>query len=216
MTVQSSLRARGRKARGKTKKEVLSEFRCGEILEAARKVFAARGYSQTTVDDVAKAAQIAKGTVYLYFPSKRAVYLAALRQGVEALYIETSKRTEAADGIRNKLRAFVETRIRYFDEHRDFFKIYHSEFANIFVHPAGMDKDFRKLYAKHVALLRLLLEEAIRRGEVKPLPPERTAIAIYDMARGVIAQRLLGWSKVPPESDVQFIVDLVWKGIGTR
>ena len=67
---------------GKTKHDVVSEFRCGEILAAARKVFAVRGFNEATVDEIAAAAGIAKGTVYLYFSSKKDIYLAALKQGI--------------------------------------------------------------------------------------------------------------------------------------
>ena len=44
----------------KTKQEVVSEFRCGTILEAARRVFAKKGFELATVDDIAEAAGVAK------------------------------------------------------------------------------------------------------------------------------------------------------------
>lgn len=201
---------------GKTKKEVLSEFRCSEILEAARRVFAKKGYSEATVDEIAEAAEVAKGTVYLYFRSKRAVYLAALREGIEGLYEETTKRVGVAKGIEEKLRVFLETRIRYFDAHRDFFRIYHSEFGNIFAHPGSGSQDFKKLYGKHVAILEQALDEAIQQREVRAISSEATAMAIYDVSRGFIARRLLAWSKEEASEDVSFILDLVWKGIGKR
>lgn len=50
-----------------------------EILDAARRVFASRGFRGTTIADIAEDAGIALGTIYLYFPSKEDVY-AALRQ----------------------------------------------------------------------------------------------------------------------------------------
>jgi AcrR family transcriptional regulator len=50
-----------------------------EILAAARRVFATRGFRGTTIADIAEDAQIALGTIYLYFPSKEAVF-AALNQ----------------------------------------------------------------------------------------------------------------------------------------
>ena len=56
----------------KTKKDVVTEFRCAGILEAARKVFATKGFHEAKVDDIADAAGVAKGTVYLYYDSKRA------------------------------------------------------------------------------------------------------------------------------------------------
>jgi hypothetical protein len=67
---------------GKTKKDVLLEFRTAEILDAARTVFAQRGFAGATIDAIALAAGVAKGTVYLYFESKRELFLASLREGV--------------------------------------------------------------------------------------------------------------------------------------
>jgi AcrR family transcriptional regulator len=70
----------------RTKKEVVTEFRTAGILEAARKVFAKKGFSDATVDDIANAAGVAKGTIYLYYKSKRDVYFAALKFGLEQMY----------------------------------------------------------------------------------------------------------------------------------
>ena len=66
----------------KTKKDVVTEFRTSGILEAARKTFAKKGFHDATVDDVAAAAGVAKGTVYLYYRSKQDVYLATLKFGI--------------------------------------------------------------------------------------------------------------------------------------
>ena len=54
-----------------------------EILDAATKLFAKRGYDVTTVQGIASQAGVAAGTVYLYFPSKEAI-LDALREDFEA------------------------------------------------------------------------------------------------------------------------------------
>src|SRR5579871_2235981 len=104
---------------GKKKHEVVSEFRCAEILEAARKVFAKRGFSESTVDEIASAAGIAKGTVYLYFPSKRDIYLAALKHGLMELMERTKVTMTNATGIQAKLHAFVRTRLEYAEANRD-------------------------------------------------------------------------------------------------
>src|SRR5271170_3252718 len=104
---------------GKTKHDVVSEFRCAEILSAARKVIATRGFNESTVDEIAAAAGIAKGTVYLYFSSKREIYLAALKQGLMELMERTKSTMGAASGIEAKLQAFVSTRLEYADANRD-------------------------------------------------------------------------------------------------
>jgi AcrR family transcriptional regulator len=69
----------------RTKQEVVTEFRCAEILEAARKVFAKKGFVDATMDDIAAATGLAKGTLYLYFKSKRDVYMKTLQEGLTEL-----------------------------------------------------------------------------------------------------------------------------------
>jgi AcrR family transcriptional regulator len=54
--------------------------RSEEILNAARRVFAERGFKGTTIADIAEAAGIALGTIYLYFPSKDDVFAALSRR----------------------------------------------------------------------------------------------------------------------------------------
>ena len=50
-----------------------------QILKAAFDVFAAHGYEATRIDDVARQAGIAKGTIYLYFPDKERLFQAVVR-----------------------------------------------------------------------------------------------------------------------------------------
>ncbi len=196
---------------GKSKQDVVSEFRCGEILNAARAVFATRGFSDATVEEIAAAAGIAKGTVYLYFSSKKDIYFAALKQGLLDLLERTQKAMETATGVQAKLRAFVRTRIEYAEANRDFFKIYHSEFGNLT--KVAYDSVFQQLYLQQAKALEAVLQAAVERGEIRPILTDFSAFIIYDMVRGVMTQRLLEWSKGAMEDDIETLNDLVWKGI---
>jgi AcrR family transcriptional regulator len=55
-----------------------------EIIEAAIEVFGERGFARTKLDDVARRAGISKGTLYLYFDSKDALFRAMMKQRLEA------------------------------------------------------------------------------------------------------------------------------------
>ena len=74
----------------RTKQDVVSEFRSTEVLVSARKVFAKKGFAVATMDDIAAAAGLAKGTLYLYFKSKREVYLKTLQQGCAELLAQVA------------------------------------------------------------------------------------------------------------------------------
>lgn len=58
------------------------EARPAELLDAAFELFVERGFAATRIDDIAARAGVSKGTVYLYFPSKQAVFEALVRQAV--------------------------------------------------------------------------------------------------------------------------------------
>src|ERR1700722_2848116 len=103
-----------------TKKEVVSEFRRSGILKAARKVFARHGYDGATMDDVAEACSIAKGTLYLYFKSKQQIYLGVLKQDLQLLREENERAIQGAKSGPDKVRAFITTRFEFFERHRDF------------------------------------------------------------------------------------------------
>jgi AcrR family transcriptional regulator len=197
---------------GKTKQAALSEFRCSEILGAARKVFAKKGFNGATMDDIASAAGVAKGTLYLYFKSKRDVYLKTIRHGRAELLKQVTANMEAAPCLRDKIRTFISTRVRYSEAHRDFYKIYLTEFDNI-IHGAS-SAGLRELHLKQARLLEQALRESMERSEIRPVKADVVAFAIQDMTRSLIARRLLASFKSDVEEDSDFLCDLIWNGIG--
>jgi AcrR family transcriptional regulator len=62
--------------KGKSRRERERDRRRAEIIDAAGRVFSARGYSETTMDAIAAEAELSKGTLYLYFENKEALFLA--------------------------------------------------------------------------------------------------------------------------------------------
>lgn len=77
--------------------------RPAEIVEAAFKVFCAHGYGKARVDDVAREAGIAKGTVYLYFPNKQALFQAVIEAKVTASISQVGTLADGFDGSSEEL-----------------------------------------------------------------------------------------------------------------
>jgi AcrR family transcriptional regulator len=90
-----------------TRKQALTDLRRREILAAAIKAFGKKGFADTSVDDIAAAAKIAKGTLYLYFRSKEDIYSTALRQAIHELHALIAERLATAHGLRQKLSVIV-------------------------------------------------------------------------------------------------------------
>ena len=73
-----------------------AEERRNAILTAAKKVFWQRGYAKATMPQIAAEAELAAGTLYLYFPSKDALYIELLSEGYDLL--ATRLRTAVREG----------------------------------------------------------------------------------------------------------------------
>ena len=201
---------------GKTKQEVVYAFRNAEIMQAARKVFAENGFSQASVAAIARDAGLAKGTLYLYYRSKSEIYWASLRSGLVELGREIRERVEAADTLEAKIRAFMETKISYFERNHEFFRLYYAESSNVVRHPAYSHEHFEDLYLEQLEVLKSVLRDALQAGAIRRVSVDAAAFAILDLTRGAILHRLLGWSKTSTQEDVACLFDLMWKGLGAQ
>jgi len=196
----------------RTRHDAISEFRSSQILAAARKVFSEKGFQEATMDEIAEVAGVAKGTLYSYFPSKRDVYVAELDHGANELLELTRKVIAAPGNLHSKLQMFIRTRLEYLEGHLDFFRIYQSEFGNM-THPACVSEQFRQVYAQQLGLMEKLLNEAVERGEIRPVPAGMVASGIYEMTRGLLLRRVLGNASAAAEEEAEALAELLWKGM---
>lgn len=193
---------------------MLLEFRTGEILAAARSVFARHGFASATVDEIAETAGVAKGTVYLYFPSKRDLFLATLREGVTQLHAEAERLIARSESTAAKIRAFIAVRLDYCDRNRDFFRIYYTELGSLPVRSSGERPEFQDLYDQQAELLESILRLGIQRGEIRADNVRKTARLIYDLTRSAIAQHVLDEEQSAVNESTEAICRLIWRGIG--
>jgi AcrR family transcriptional regulator len=107
-----------------TKKEIVTEFRTREILAAARRLMQDRGVEAATMEEIAAAAGVAKGTVYLYFQSKDDLVKALLSQMGENLVRDLEVLLEIRESPREKLNRLVTFLLGFLEEERVLFAIY--------------------------------------------------------------------------------------------
>lgn len=107
------------------------ELRREQLLNAAERLFSEKGFSETTVSDIAEAAGVAKGTFYLYFPSKEAAAAALkerLAQGMGDRFLEVldpameTIENATPEAIRDMVRLLIDESFSYCEEHLDAFK----------------------------------------------------------------------------------------------
>jgi AcrR family transcriptional regulator len=197
----------------KTRKEILVEYRHHEILEAARRIFARLGYGATNVEEIAKEAGMAKGTVYLYFKSKEEVFAAVLARDLESLVSKTIEGMSAARTFEHRLTVFLNLRLAYLQHNRDFLQMYLAEFGSRGSRSPLVSDTIDRLFLRGFEFMRQCLEEAIASGEIRPVAVEPVAFAILDLARRFAERHLRKWAHVTLEEDVACLHSLILNGL---
>lgn len=196
-----------------SKEDIVTEFRRRSIIEAARRVFGERGFEQATVEAIAEASAVAKGTVYLYYPSKQAIYEATFAAGMAELGRLILERVEQAATAREAIQAFVAVRAEYFQQHPDFFRIYVAEFARQVAASGTLRGASQQALDRQTRALKKVIARAVASGEIRPVDAGAAALAVFDMSKGLVARHLLIGSKASASRDIEFLTDLIWTGL---
>lgn len=212
MAVQT-IRKRRRSAR--RARQLLTDFRRDAILRAARSAFARHGHAGTTVDLIAREADVAKGTLYLYYRSKSAIYSAAVIAGLRELAETTARDLTTVQPLQAVLRGFFEARRRYFDSHLDFFRIYSAEVGNLGHAVAHIRQEFARLHAVQLDLLERAIAGAAATGEIRAVNARAVALVVFDLSHALIVRRVRG-ADPPADAHLEDVLDLLWKGLATR
>ncbi|ADL13357.1 TetR/AcrR family transcriptional regulator [Acetohalobium arabaticum] len=125
------------------------------ILEAAAEVFADQGFFKATVIEIAEQADIAKGTIYLYFDSKQDLFKSLIVSRVNRLYQGALKDKENKSSFEAKIKSIITRELNYFAEEADLSKSIISGFS-------GMDEEFKKAFCKIRKKYRGVIKEIIQ------------------------------------------------------
>ena len=157
-----------------------------QILSAAKAVFAEAGYHGASIHAIIERAQIARGTFYLYFESKAAVFDSILDQAMADLRARLH-RIEVADASapppQVQLRDQIIATLEYIVNDRPLATLLLSA-----GHTPDVDASERldQFFAEVRDLLRRALETGMEIGLVRPCQSELVAAAMLGMTRGVI------------------------------
>ena len=194
-----------------TKTHIVTDFRRSQILDAARVTMARHGLARTTVDQIARAANVAKGTIYLYYRSKAAIVRDALDEGLAALEAATVPAIEAPGTIDEKLHRFLSGMLGHFDRHRDFVELCQFELGVEMRQHAR--QTFGRIYAAQTRAWERVLRSASGRKAIAGLPPRHTSLVLVGLAHGLAIQRLRGWTDLSIESEAEHATVMIWKGL---
>ena len=164
-----------------------------EIVSAALEVFADRGFAATKLEDVARKAGVTKGTIYLYFENKEALFKALIRQTIVPVIAQGEALAQSFTGsardlferlVREYWRVVGETSL--------------ASIPRLMVAEAGNFPELARFYYQEVvsrgqSLMAGVLERGIKAGEFKKVNlGVATKLAMAPLLHAVIALRAFG------------------------
>lgn len=168
------------------------------LLDAARVLFAEKGYHDTTVDDITRAANVAKGTFYLYFSEKREIYYEVIRVFLDMvkeagvlINSPTGSPTEFVERTRSNARNLI----RVLTDNRQLTRMAYGEAAGL--DPRLTDL-WRKFYREIAEVEAQNLEVGMRLGVVRPCHALLQAYVHIGMVERVMLELLEHPEDFPP------------------
>ena len=150
-----------------------------KILDAAASVFSKSGYHRTSMDEIANAAGVAKGTLYYNFPGKSQLFKALVTEGLDFIIGEIQKEINNNQPIDEQLKKVLDKNIDLYLQYDELASIFLNEITN------GLDEetisDISKMKEKYLKFIADLLREGNKYGIVSSANYELAAAGIVGM-----------------------------------
>ena len=181
------------------------------ILRAATRVFARNGYFNSKVADIARAAEVADGTVYLYFKSKEEILHSIFDQNMAEAIAAGGQLIENLDDPREKLRRIAKLHLERLGADRDLAVVFQVELRGS---TKFMEEFSAAGFAEYLGLLRRTFEEGQRVGVFRK---ELNATVAAKILFGALDEMATNWIiskrnyKLEPMADV--VMDVFLNGV---
>ena len=140
------------------------------------------------MDQIAEAAELSKGTLYLYFPTKEELYVSIFIEGIEILHDHFKAATSGVEGWEAQLRKIGEAYYDFYCNYKHYFQILfflqHGEIATKIsdsLYQTCLDKGFLCL-----GVLHNVIEKGISKGEIQGQNAMETAVVLWGALTGII------------------------------
>jgi AcrR family transcriptional regulator len=199
---------------GRPRDEALQARRREEILDAAARLFAERGFPQTDLQVVADQLGVGKGTLYRYFPSKRELFLAAVERGMQQLHEQIDDAAEAVADPVERIAVAIRTYLGFFDSHPEMVELFIQERAEF------KEREQPTYFAQQKDRCGKerwyeLMKKLITDGRVRTHSVESTCEVVGDLLFGTVVTNHMARRTTPYEQQAEAVIDLVFHGLLT-
>jgi AcrR family transcriptional regulator len=199
---------------GHTRREKERSRRRKQILTAARSVFSRKGYHNATLDDIARKAELGKGTIYWYFSGKGELFMAVLRSVAEEGFKRAQRAAEKARSCRSRIEAIAREQLKHFERNQFLIRILSSEpvFATQQM-KSEMNRFVSERQKLDCELIEGVLKEGMNNGEIKRVDVRRMSGMLLGIFHSSVYYWLFEGIKPRPEEDARMMCKIIFEGL---
>lgn len=200
------------------------------ILQAAETIFAQKGYSLTSVDDIADEAQFSKATLYRYFKSKSEIFSAVILQSFQDVCDEIQGIRLRQKSTKKKLQNLIYSLLSYYKRKENIARIFlmegaamkkvlHMDIGDHVMSPHDhrvIPAEYRKLIANIVNEMEKIIQEGIDAGEFRRLDARDASYVLGSMVRGFHFGSPIREKKYSVEESTKLLYDYFLRGIESK
>src|SRR5262249_21166542 len=195
----------------KTRKDRERVARREEILAAAARIFAQKGFEATTLEEIAEKAEFGKGTLYLYFENKEHLFFSILDDGVQAFHEFVEQKLKEIADPTQKLQCYIQASFEFVQGHEDFLKLYLFEMFQPNVLEPRYREKLKRTFRDKLRILEEILKPVFEANAVE-FDPHQTAWALKWLIQGQYYFALTSPSHDYPGA-ANFVTRLFFDGI---
>lgn len=184
-----------------------------QIQEAAEKLFAEKGFYLTTVEEIAREANLAKGTIYLHFANKKDLFLSVIEKKLHVLLKKIKAGVTQGKLFSEKIKLAIGVHLKFLENNANFFKIMQT-------FPEQFKKELEeellqrviKINSQYLALVDSLIKQGIEEGEIKNLNPRKLAVILIGIVHSLTIYWVYGGERDSLSADRSLAWEIFWKG----
>ena len=196
------------------RKEREFNLRRAEILEQAEKIFAAKGFHNTAVAEIAGASGFAVGTLYQFFASKEQLYISMLTEKLNMMYSAIRESVAKEMDIVKKIEVLVASQFNFVENNTEFCSIFiRGDHLSLSEGSFELRKRLKSDYDIHVSFTEEVIREGIRAGLLKKMDPRMMAAALTGITNSYASKWLTMMEGTSLTSYVPFVMDIFLEGV---
>jgi len=192
------------------KMKALIDRRRNQILDVASLIFSREGFVRANTDEIAKRANLGKGTIYRYFKNKRDLFLSVVDRGLDKLKDAILIEVEKTDDPLKKIENAIKTYLSFFEKNRNL--------IGILIHEqSSFQKRIAKRYFEHyygnVDRIKQTFKTGIEQGLIKDIDMDSLISAYAGILNGLVYMWQIEGRKYRLQDRVSIVMKIFFTGI---